>query len=224
MFHSIDPTAPELVAEDGRLFWRFPNGKVLPVVRGGDGDDDGEKKFTQAELDRIVQDRIARVQPKPPADYADLQAKAQKLAELEAKDNTELDNAKARIADLEGKLSTAEAERDTARGESTTTRLQMAVVAEAAKQKAVNPDQVFRLLPKDAVTIGDDGQVTGAESAVKAFIEANPHFVGAQRTPASRLQGGGDGDSKSFGEQGRAEAAKRFGTANAGATGGQQQQ
>lgn len=228
MFTPSTVAAPDLIAEHGRLLWRFPDGKTLPVVRGGDDPDTDDKKFTQADLDRIVQDRVARAKAEPPADYEDLK---RKLADLEAKDRSDLENAQARITALETDVATAKAETDTAkaetatvRGENNETKRRMAVVAAAANHKAVNPDQVFALLPQDAVTIGDDGQVTGADDAVKAFIEANPHFVGSVRTtPASRHQGG-DGTVNGFGDAGRAEAAKRFGTPAAGAGAQQQQQ
>ena len=40
---------------------------------------------------------------------------------------------------------------------------------------------MHRLIDTDSVTIGDDGQVTGAGEAVKAFLEANPEYVGKGR-------------------------------------------
>lgn len=212
---------PMLIAHNGTLCWQFPNGRIFPVVRGG-ADEPDEKKFTQADMDRVVADRLARAKSDPPADYAQLQAAAAELATLKAKDNTDLDNAKAEIAKITGERDAAKAETDTAKNEAKEIKLRMAVVAEAAKAKAVNPDQVFALLPKDAVTIGDDGQVTGAEKAVTDFITANPHFVGSPSRPKPDPAQGAKGDAKDFGSAGLAEARKRFGTP--AAAGAQQQQ
>ena len=58
---------------------------------GGDGDQKQEQTFTQADVDRIVKERVARAKA-PYADYDDLKAKAgekatadERLAELEKK-------------------------------------------------------------------------------------------------------------------------------------------
>jgi hypothetical protein len=59
-----------------------------------------EKTFTQAELDAIIQDRLARLDKKY-ADYKDLKAASEKLKILEATKLTEEEKAKAKLADLQ---------------------------------------------------------------------------------------------------------------------------
>lgn len=51
------------------------------------------KTFTQEQVDRIVQERLARAKATPPADYEDLKAKAARLDELEEAQKTELERA-----------------------------------------------------------------------------------------------------------------------------------
>lgn len=63
----------------------------------------GEKTFTQAELDRIVAERLSRDRAKY-ADYETLRAKAAKLDKLEEASKTELQKANERAAALETEL------------------------------------------------------------------------------------------------------------------------
>lgn len=178
----------------------------------------GDKTFSQADVDRIVQERLARVPAnKPPEDYDDLKTKAAKLAELEAKNQTDLERAQQERDDAAAKVAAAEQERDQAKATAADAQKRAAVVAEASKQGAVNGDQLFALLPKDAVTIGDDGQVTGADAAIKAFLTANPHFVGKPARPAPDTGQGPRGEPVSGRDAGIAEAERRFGNRRQGA-------
>jgi DNA repair ATPase RecN len=51
------------------------------------------KTFTQADVDRIVQERLARAKSTPPADYEDLKAKAARLDEIEEANKSDLQKA-----------------------------------------------------------------------------------------------------------------------------------
>lgn len=184
----------------GRPVWRFPNGRTLPVVAGAadadpppadpPADPPGDRTFTQAELDRIVQERIARVKAEPPADYEDLKAAKARLDELEQQSMSDLEKLQQQLAERDQAL----ADRDQQLQEITTRAQQAAiradVVAHATRLGAVDPDAVMAMLPPDAVTIGDDGQVTGTEAAVQALLDAKPYLVGKPAPPAP---GGADG-------------------------------
>ena len=146
-----------------------------------------DKTFTQTELDRIVQDRVARARP---ADYDDLKAKATKFDEIDAANKSELEKAQEAARK-------ASEERDTARSEVQEMSKRTAVFAAAVKAGAVDPDAVHALLDKNAVTIGNDGQVTGADEAVKALLESKPYLVGK---PASAGTGSADGGSRGNGD------------------------
>lgn len=58
------------------------------------------KTLTQADIDRIVEDRLKRERAKF-ADYSDLKAKAEKLEELEASQQSEVEKLANRIAEAE---------------------------------------------------------------------------------------------------------------------------
>jgi hypothetical protein len=138
-------------------------------------DPPADKTFTQAELDRVVEERLARERKKFEG-FDDIKARAEKFDELEAKNQSALEKAQT-------KAEKAEKERDEAVQRANQTLVRAAVVAEAAKQGAVDADAVVALLPGDQVTIGDDGQVTGAEQAVKGLLEAKQWLVGNTPTP-----------------------------------------
>lgn len=136
------------------------------------------RTFTQDELDRIVQDRLARDRQarkaEVPSDYAELKAKAEKFDAVEAEKLSELEKEqKAR----------QEAEDRAAKREALANKklIEAAVLAEATKAKAVKPEHMHKLIDSSSVAVGDDGQVTGVQEAVTAFLDANPEYVGKAR-------------------------------------------
>ena len=150
------------------------------------GQEQQERTFTQAELDRIVQERVARVKREAPPDYEDLRAKAAKLEELEAAQLSELEKAQKAREKAEAKAAEAI--------ERANRRLVEAAIREAGVElRAVKPEHLPRLIDTESVTIGDDGQVTGAGEAVKAFLEANPEYVGSERPKPGPVDQGARG-------------------------------
>lgn len=142
---------------------------------------DEPKPYTQAELDRMFQDRVARERQKF-ADYDDLKAKAEKFDKLEADSQTELEKAQQRAEK-------AERDRNAALETANDRLIEAAVLAEGTSQKAIKPEHLHKLIDRSSVTVGDDGQVTGAADAVKAFLDANPEYVGTTRALGDADQG-----------------------------------
>lgn len=77
---------------------------ITPEVEGkdtqtGSADQSGQqqpteaKTFTQEQVNRMIQERLARHKSEPPADYEDLKAKAARLDELEAANKSDLEKA-----------------------------------------------------------------------------------------------------------------------------------
>lgn len=64
---------------------------------------------SQEDLNRLIGERVKRATSKF-ADYADLQSKAAKLAEIEASNQTEAEKAQARLAELEAELNATRGE------------------------------------------------------------------------------------------------------------------
>lgn len=147
-----------------------------------------ERTFTQTELDRIVQDRVARVKREAPEDYDALKAQAAKWAEYEETQKSELEKA-------QDAAKRAEKEAAKALASANSRLIEAAVLAEGATQNATKPEHLSRLIDLNSVTVGDDGQVTGAGEAVKAFLEANPEYVGKGRPKAEPVDQGARGST-----------------------------
>lgn len=73
------------------------------VNQGTTTTETSEKVFTQAEVDKIVGERLARDRAKF-ADYDDLKEKASKFDELEEANKTELQKANEKVASLQAEL------------------------------------------------------------------------------------------------------------------------
>jgi hypothetical protein len=133
-----------------------------------------------------VKDRLAREREKF-AGFDELKTKAAKLDELEAANRTELEK-------LQTAATAEKARADAAESKMKEALRRSAVVAAAQRAGAVDPDAVYALLNKDEVTIGDDGQVTGVEEAVKALLVAKEYLVGkTPKPPAGSANAGPQG-------------------------------
>lgn len=152
-----------------------------------------EKLLPQSEVDRIVQDRLARATKGQPSkdELAELRAKAAAHDEASAASQTELEKATAAREDAEAKAAQA-----IARANETLVRA--SALSELAKQGVTNVDGALRALDKTGLTVEDDGTVSGVEEAVKALLEAIPEFVGTAR-PA-RVDQGARGTGKNDGQ------------------------
>lgn len=137
--------------------------------------------FTQEQVDRMVQDRLARERKKYEG-FDELRQKAEQFDQLQEQRKTEVQKAQERAQKAE--------EAAQARVEAANERLiQAAVLSAATNHRAIKPEHLYRLIDREAVTVGDDGQVTGAEDAVKAFLDANPEYVGSTRPNGFADQG-----------------------------------
>jgi Flp pilus assembly protein TadG len=171
-----------------------------PIEGAEDKPDPPAKTFTQAEheaeVNRIVQERLARDRKDRPTDdeIAELRKQAKKAADLEAANLTASEKLKADAEKAQQERDEAKADAQAARDEANKTKLQAKILTAASKAGAIDADAVYALLQNDnfavtkdgtkiEVTIGDDGQVTGHEEAVTAYLEAKPYLVGTTPTP-----------------------------------------
>jgi hypothetical protein len=169
---------------------------------GNEGKGD-EPKLTQAEVDRIVKDRVARERAKF-ADYDDVKARAAKFDEIDTANKTELEREKEARAAAETKATQA----------STTAErvaIRSAVIAAAAEAGALKPSDVVALLPKGAVTVTltDDGEVevVGAEEAVAAILKERQHWL-KQESTGTRQGGTFDGGAGAGNGNGKTDMRK----------------
>jgi hypothetical protein len=131
-----------------------------------------ERTFTQAELDRIVQDRLARAKMTPPADYEELKAAKARLDGIEEQNKTELEKAQTRAEKAEQRATQIETE-------AKETRLRAAIIAEAAKpdRKVLDPEAVVALLDRTTLELDDQGVPTNIAKAMDSLLEAKDYLV-----------------------------------------------
>jgi uncharacterized membrane protein YqiK len=150
----------------------------------------------QAELDRIINERLARERNKY-KDYNDLKTKASKFDELTEAQKSELEKA---TGERDTWKSTAEANN----AKALRALRKSAVVAEAAKQGAANPNLVFSLVNESSLEVDDDDNVSGVAEAVKSLLDNEPYLKGTKvnRMNGSDVDGGtrtgGDGTPGTF--------------------------
>lgn len=130
---------------------------------------------SQDELNRIISDRLKRQEAKF-ADYDKYKAAAAELEQIKASQMSELDRERAAREAAEARA----AEREAAANQRL---IRAAVIAEASKAGAVDADTVAALLPADAITVTDTGDVTGVAEAIAALIAAKP-FLASKPAPA----------------------------------------
>jgi hypothetical protein len=70
--------------------------QTAPMEQSGGGNE--QKTFTQEQVNRMIQERLARAKHEEPADYAELKAKAAKYDELEDAKKTELERITEQVA------------------------------------------------------------------------------------------------------------------------------
>jgi hypothetical protein len=187
----------------GRLALRV---RGMQPIAGAEDPPPDEKTFTkaehEAEVNRIVQERLARDRKDRLTDdeIAELRKQAKKAEDLEAANLSASERLKADAEKAIAERDAAKQEAADARADANKTLMRAKIVTAAAKAGAVDSDAVYSLLQADnfavtkdgnklEVTVGDDGQVTGHEEAVTAFLEAKTFLVGA--TPQPGPGGGG---------------------------------
>jgi hypothetical protein len=173
------PTHPTLrhprTGEPLQALYHTKAGHLVWPQMGGDGTDDdpagdggGEAKFTQADLDRLIDARLNRERAKY-SDYDEVKAKAAKHDAAEAANQSELERERAARAKLEADLA---AERT-----ATQKVLRRSAIGDAATEAgAIDLDAVRALLAdSDTITV-KDGAASGATEAVAELKKAKPHL------------------------------------------------
>lgn len=161
--------------EDGSASVDQNTSQTPDPVTGGSQDagaSGAERTFTQADVDRIVQERLAR-QKAQFAGYDELKQKAEQFDELQQQQMTELERANQRAAQLEQELADATASRKES-------LLRASVVGEAAKRNVVDPDAAIALIDRALLEFDQQGNPTNVATAMDSLLEQRPYLVAAQ--------------------------------------------
>ena len=138
---------------------------------------DNATTFSQADVDRILKERLARAVP---ADYEQLKEKAGKFDQLEESQKTELQKAQDKAAAAETKAAEREAKADAR-------LIRAEIIAQAAAQGADTDLTVAFLAGNAGISVDKDGNVTGVKEAVEAALKSKPNLKLA--TTANRSGG-----------------------------------
>ena len=178
--HENDQVQQESPKQDAHGGGKQPAGDA-GKVQESDGKMSDDPRFTNEQVEAIVEQRLARERRKY-ADYADLQEKAQKYTEWEEAQKTELQKAKEAAE-------RAAAERDHALQEANDRLIRAAFMAEAGRIHAKHPEDAFLLADLSNVVITDDGKVPGVNAAVEALV-ADGRLPTEGRPSAPKLDAG----------------------------------
>ncbi|OMD27492.1 phage scaffolding protein [Paenibacillus odorifer] len=178
----------------------------LQLFAEGDADPDPnptpdptpDKTFTQADLDRIVADRLARDR-KGREDYDDIKTKLTALEQAEADrakaEMTAAERLEAEKAEALKKAQEAE-DRSTARETAANQRIINAEFKSLAREANVPADRLsaaLKLADLSAVTVDDEGNAVGVKEAVEALVSAHGYLVEkTQPKPLGGRSGGED--------------------------------
>ncbi|MEK3988001.1 scaffolding protein [Paenibacillus sp. FSL K6-3166] len=156
-----------------------------------------DKTFTQADLDRIVAERLARDR-KGREDYDDIKTKltALELAEAE-RAKADLTETERLAADLEAARIKAQEAEDRGAAAITTAnkRLINAEFKALAREKNVPADRLaaaLKLADLSSASVDNEGNAIGVKEAVEALIVAEPYLVA--ETKPKPIGGGGGGN------------------------------
>jgi hypothetical protein len=147
---------------------------------GQDGGDSGGEDL-KAELDRARKALGA----------ANKEA-ADRRKKLEAFEKAEQERQQAQLSAeerLKQQLAEAQAQAQAVTAAANERLVRAAVLAEASKLAFVDPSDAWRMLDRDGLAVGDDGEVTGAAEALKALAKAKPYLVKAATAAAPSIDG-----------------------------------
>jgi hypothetical protein len=162
----------------------------------GDGGGGSDKTFTQAQLDKIVSDRLKR-QKEQFKDYDDLKSKATKFDELDAASKSDLEKANERAAEAEAKSekATQTANQRLIRGEI----IARAAQAAGERKAFLDPSDAYaHLRDNPDITVNDEGEVLGVDEALEKLAEKKPHLT---TESGSKVTGDGDGGARGGGKR-----------------------
>lgn len=143
------------------------------------------KIFTQDQVDKIVQERLARQASKVPDDYEAAKAALDR-------ENQRKEDEKTEVQRLTEANTVANSERDEARAETVKVKRQSAIMLEAVAQGADAEMVVLALAEDSSIKLSKDGTIEGAKEAVTALLEKKPHLKVQNGTRSGGEFGGKD--------------------------------
>lgn len=156
---------------------------------GGNGNQQQDRTFTQAELDAILSDRLKRAQDSTQKTFLtslgveSLDDVKTALSEFQKLKDSQLSEAEKLQKELDTQRAAAEkarTEADTAIAQANERLMRAAVIAEASKSDyGVHEDaraDVWLFIDKEAIKLNDSGEFDGIGDAIKKVLESKPYL------------------------------------------------
>ncbi len=149
------------------------------------------KTFTQAELDRIIKERLTREQTRF-ADYDDLKKAAEELSKLKEADLSEQELLKKQIAELEQAQADWDAQGKAREAEVDEKLLRAEAKVVAAELNFIKPAQAYTLAAAELRKLekAEDGEFKGVKGVLEVLAKDNQHLikpVGRTGIPPNKL-------------------------------------
>lgn len=143
---------------------------------------DGEQEqpaatFTQADLDRIIKERLERERTRY-ADYNDLKKAAEELEKLKDAELSEVERLGKEKEQLEAKMAEQAKAAEAREQEHQAMLVRAEVRVSAAALGFQNPNDAYALADLSSVTV-EKGEVQGVENALKALAKDKPYLLDA---------------------------------------------
>lgn len=151
-----------------------PDDPQPPTAAEPDSKTTPKAEFTQADLDRIVKERLDRERQKY-ADYADLKKAATKLKEFEEAQLSEQER-------LQKQLDEERQARERAEATAKARSMRSALIAEAAKLNFNDPNDAVALVDPGQIEWTDDGEVKNADKLVRTLAEQRKYLIKSGRS------------------------------------------
>lgn len=161
---TLSPGEPRQVVIAGRMHWRWPDGRTLPVLSGSaddDDDNDADDADDTANTDDNDDDTDEEVQPS--------EKSANKAHRDAARYRVQRNELRVTVTELTERAERAEAERDALRGEIAFER--------AAGSTFLDTGAAWKLADRKLIRLADDGSVEGMDEAIADLIERQPFLL-----------------------------------------------
>ena len=191
---------------------------------GGTGapPEDATVSLKQSELNKSYADRAKRAAEKATADLLtavgvksadELKALAKKAKDAEAAQLTETKRAAQALTAAQARITELETLNAQTIKATQTLRIRSAVELAAATLKFHQPEDAYLLADTTAITVSDEGKVTGVDSALKALAKARPYLIDGQNqtTPDNDATRRSNSNAPALTDDERRELAARYG-------------
>ena len=182
-----------------------------PAPNGSQSD----RTFTQAEVDRILKERLDRERQAAKkktadqyGDYDQLKAKAAKLQELEDAAKSDEEKRAEKYSALEAQMAEMQSQNARLAADREQALVRAAVVSAATRLEFIDPDDAWRYVDMTAIAVEAD-KVTGVEEALKAVAEAKDYLL--RKTASPRIGPTNPGHGAASGETPEQRRGRLFG-------------